>query len=225
MPTMRETIQKVSGFADLPQGWHFGEGVPPSQGRIGQAIGFLEYASFIDIERANAFPGVRGQVEVTFYSGNRMLEITIESDDSITIAEDHDREQVSFEENLSKSDAYRRLEEFSQNIWASSDHYILSITTPSVSAASLVAHWTSGAGSRFQSWTKTVPRRSAVQYVRILKGTTTSKPVTHESTGVFRLMTYRPRAISYLREPQLGMTVTGTSTVGDAIRRARHSND
>src|SRR5258708_2779248 len=102
MPTVEETIRKVRRFLELPVGWHFGDGVPPSQERINQAIKFLWFGSDFGIERANGLPGVRGQIEVTFHSADRMLEIAIEADDSITIAEDRGSEQIYFEEDCSK---------------------------------------------------------------------------------------------------------------------------
>ena len=215
MPTIQETIQKVRAFAELREGWHFGEGMAPSEERIEQAEAFLEYANLTNLERANAFPGVRGQVEVTFYNADRMLEITIESDDSITIAEDRDREQISFEENLSKSDAYQRLEEFGQSIWASSDHFIVSTTTQNVRVAVLqVAPWISEAENRFLSWIRNVQKERAVQYVHILPGTTTSRLAIPKSTGQYAIVIYQPIAESSLSEPRTATTVIGTSTIG-----------
>lgn len=116
MPTIQETIQRAKEFAELPKGWHFGDGVPVPCERINQAVLFLQFASKAGFKRANAFPGVAGEIEITLYAADRMLEITIESDSSITIAEDLGHEQVSFEENCSRSDTYRRLEEFGQSI-------------------------------------------------------------------------------------------------------------
>jgi len=215
MPTIRETIQKVRDFAELPEGWHFGEGLPPSQGRIGQAIGFLEYAQFSDLERANAFPGINGQVEVTFYRADRMLEITIEADDSITIAEDRDREQISLEENLSQSDAYQRLEEFSQSVWAFSDPFIGSTMIRSVAVAAFqVAPWTSGIESPFPWWRSSAQLTRAGHYVHIFPSTTTSRLATLKFTGPYVTAIFQVPAESNLRQQLVGTTVIGTSTAG-----------
>jgi hypothetical protein len=215
MPTTQETIQKVSEFADLAEGWHFGEGVAPSQGRIGQAIGFLEYASFCGLERANAFPGVRGQVEVTFYNGDRMLEITIETDNSITIAEDRENEQLSFEENLSTSDAYQRLEEFSQNIWVSSGHFIVNTTIRNVKVAgSLVSPWIFAAASQSPLLIWNAHVTQAVQYAHILLRTTTNRPATLGFIGQSGTLMFPTTVGSKLNELSLGTIAIGTSTIG-----------
>jgi len=210
MPTIKETIQKASEFIDLPEGWHFGEGVAPSQEAVDQALAFLEYANLSGIERANAFPGISGQVEVTFYIGDRMLEITIEADGLITIAEDVAREQISFEEHLSTSDAYQRLEEFSQSIWAFSDHFTLNITTQNVLAASPAVHWILEAENHFPWLIADAQSTPVDPYARILRGITTSKPESQKSTGRYMIAIYRVPAESCLRERSTGTTVTET---------------
>src|SRR6266542_209927 len=106
MPTIQETIQKIREFADLLNGWHFGEGAPFSQQRVEQAILFVNYGRLLGVTRANAFPGVRGEIEIRFYEDERMLEITIEADNSLTIAEDGDHIQMAFDEGLSATHAY-----------------------------------------------------------------------------------------------------------------------
>lgn len=225
MPTIGQTIQKVNEFSALREGWHFGEGVPPSPERINQAVSFLEYASFNDIERANAFPGIGGQVEITFYIRDCMLEITIESDDSITIAEDREHEQISFEENLSKSDTYRRLDDFNQNLWDCSDHFIVGITTRSVLVDSPAVHWISEAENRSLSSMWNVPNRQVAPSVHILKGSTTSRPEILGSTGEYGMMICRRPVGSYQSEPRWEMTAIGTSTIGDESQLATHLSD
>jgi hypothetical protein len=226
MPTTRETIQKVSEFAELAEGWHFGEGIAPSQERIGQAIAFLEYANFSGLERANAFPGVRGQVEVTFYNGDRMLEITIESDDSITIAEDRQSQQLSFEENLSTSDAYQRLEEFSQNIWVSSGHFIVNTTIRNVRVVgSQAVPWISEIESRFLSSMWSAHRMQAVQYAHILLGTTASRQAIPRFIGRSRGTIFPTSVELRPNEPPMATIVTGISTIGVGTPHAKPLSD
>lgn len=216
MPTVQETIQKAREFIALPAGWHFGEGVPPSQARISQAIHFLEFAEQYDISRANAFPGVRGQVEVTFYDANRMLEITIEADDTITIAEDRDREQIYFAENRSRVDAYRKLEEFSQDIWPSSDLFIGNTMTRNLRAqVSRVRPSTSEAGSLYPWLTVIARGTQAVHSVRIYHASTANKPESRRYTGQYETLISRPIARSYRRRLPAETVAIGTSTIGE----------
>jgi hypothetical protein len=213
MPTTRETVRKVKEFSALVEGWHFGEGMPIPLERVTQAERFLEYGDLIGIKRTNVFPGIHGQVEATFYIQNRTLEITIESDDSITIAEECDSEQVSFAENLIKRDAYSRLEEFGQNLWASSDLYIASITTRS-EAVLQPPPSTSKAENRFPLLIVIAQQPKATRFVGILPGTTTNRLETLHFTGRYPTQLFLPGAESKWKELPAEMNAIGTSTTG-----------
>lgn len=215
MPTIRETIRKAREFSELPEGWHFGDGVPPSRQRVDQAIAFLEFADLAGIERANAFPGIRGQIEITFYTADRMVEITIESDDSITMAEDRGREQIYFEENRSRFDVYRRLEEFSQNTWPSSDLFTVNTMTQNVRVPVLrVALSTSEPENRFPLSIVSAREPRAAQFVLILRDITTSNLGTPKFTGQSETPTFRPSVGSRWRGLLVGTIATGTFMVG-----------
>ena len=216
MPTVLETIRKVKGFATLLEGWHFGEGLPPTQGRIDQAVAFLVYAQVVGIDRANAFPGINGQVEVTFYSADQMLEITVESDDSLTLAEDRGDEQIGLEENVSQRDVYQKLNEFDQNPWLSSDLFTVNITTQSAKVlVSQVARWTSEVENHFPLSKLSVPPIRVVHVAPTSLVTTTSRPVNLRFTGPY--MVPRSPLPVELRssEPLMVMSATGTFTIGD----------
>lgn len=113
---MSEVIDKVKGFGELPDGWHYGQGTAPSDDTIRLAIKLLRRAAFLGITRMNAFPGVEGEVEISFYHRESMLELTLELDNSFTIAEDEGRSQILFKEGASWSEAYSKLGEFSQKL-------------------------------------------------------------------------------------------------------------
>jgi len=223
MPTIYETVRKVREFEALPSGWHFGEGVDPPHQRIEQAVKLLQYASQAGVERANAFPGVAGQVEITFYNGDRMLELTLESDDSITIAEDHGREQVFFEENCSRIDAKTRLEDFGQTIWASSDLFTANITTRNVGApVSQARLLTSEQESRFPLLIVTAQEPTAVRFVLISGVTTTSSLEARTFTGQYLTQFSHPDIGLRRRQLPVGTYVTGTFIIGaEAVLGAR----
>lgn len=222
MPTVQETIQKVNEFQQLPIGWHFGEGVPPPPERVRQAVNFLLFASVLGLERSNAFPGIRGQVEITFYKADRVLEITLESDDSITIAEDSDNNQIALEENRSRLDVFRKINEFEQSEWLFSDPFIVSITTQSVRVlASQVPHWISEAESHFPWLRSNVQHVRAAHYALISRGTTTSKLENLRFTGEYPMETFRQPVELRWREPLMAMTAIGTFTVGEEIQPAK----
>lgn len=214
MPTIRQTVSKVRGFSILSEGWHFGEGIPISLEKVTQAERFLEFGDLQGIKRANAFPGAHGQVEVTFYIENRMLEVTIEPNNSITLAEERDSEQVSFAENLSKRDAYSRLEEFSQNLWASSDLYIASTMTQNEAVLQLPPS-TSEAENRFPLLIVIAQEPTATHFVPILRGTITNRPETRRFTGHYPIQLFLPGAEPKWKGLEVGMNAIGTSTTGE----------
>jgi hypothetical protein len=213
MPTIRETVRKVKEFSNLSEGWHFGEGAPIPLDRVTQAERFLEFGDLIGIKRTNVFPGIHGQVEATFYIENRTLEITIESDDSITIAEECDSEQVYFAENLIKRAAYSRLEEFGQNLWASSDLYIASITTRSEAVLQLPPS-TSEVENRFPLSIVIAQQPRATRFVGILPGITTNRLGTRRFTGQYPMQLFLPGAESKWKDLEVETNAIGTSTTG-----------
>lgn len=213
MPTVAETIRKVNEFAELPNGWHFGEGVPLSEDMRSNAIRFLKLAEVMGIRRMNAFPGVGGEIEVTFYHNDSMLELTLELDGSITIAEDELNDQVYFRENASRRDALTKLAEFSQKIWDSSESFTANITIQNVTtspAGHLIYEvenpflWSSGSARLIR----------AEHFVSTLNHFTLLKQVNHPFTGAFQMTLFRPGVAFSRVEAPLGMTATTISMVG-----------
>lgn len=95
MPTIDETKVKLSGFADLETGWHFGEGVSPKSDIIASALTILEKLSSVGIERVNAFPGIAGEVRVTAYLADDYYEFTVEKNG--TVSHVYERSDVEME--------------------------------------------------------------------------------------------------------------------------------
>jgi len=208
MPTVNETISKVTEFTELPAGWWFGEGVPATNWSVNRAKAFLETARGLGIERANAFPGASGQVQVTFYVGVRMLELTIETDNTITLAEDFDNSQLGFIEGASANRAYAKLREFAE--WASLDLFTENITTQSV-GDSQAKHLISLASNLFRLWIETVRLKKAEQSVRTLPGITENRPERPPSTGISWTNIFRKTASTSGNEPSLVTIATATS--------------
>ena len=109
MPNIAETIKKVRSFSELENGWHFGEGVAPSTRVQDKAIAVLHGVQMIGLSRSNAFPGVNGEIEITFYHRDSFLELTFETDGSLTIPGDEDRWPALFKEGFSIADVITKL--------------------------------------------------------------------------------------------------------------------
>ena len=88
MSTVTDTIDKVRRFSTLVE-------------LKNNTIEFLKVARELNILRSNAFMGENGEIQIIFYREDYLLELTFELDGSVTIAEDTNDKQSSFEEQCS----------------------------------------------------------------------------------------------------------------------------
>ena len=79
------TEEKIRSFAALPPGWHFGQGVPPPPERVDQALRLLAAGREAGWPETDAFPGVDGEVRITFYREDGYLELTLERDGGVSV--------------------------------------------------------------------------------------------------------------------------------------------
>ncbi|HEX8399920.1 MAG TPA: hypothetical protein VF644_20990, partial [Pyrinomonadaceae bacterium] len=132
MPTIEQTMQKVRNFAKLPIGWHYGEGEPIDTSFIERAEKFLSTASGWGIEEANAFPGADGQIEVTFYFGNKTFAFMFETDNTVSITEEIKGEIISDVYEQPYEAAEQKLWELSQKTQIIYDSSTLDIGTQEI---------------------------------------------------------------------------------------------
>lgn len=88
MPTINQTIRKINNFVYLPAGWHYGEGESPDSQIIEDAENFLRLAEGWGISEANAFPGIDGQIELTFYVKEKTFAFVFDIDNTFSITEE-----------------------------------------------------------------------------------------------------------------------------------------
>ncbi len=126
MPTIAATREKIEGFRNIPEGWHFGEGIRPSDlsvdlaHLINEAIG--QYTSTTD-----AFLGVGGQIQVNGYFGHRFMELILE-DGRVYFLLEKDGRPIFEEKNKGILDAISRICYWGA-IWATSEYSIRIIST------------------------------------------------------------------------------------------------
>lgn len=222
MPSLVETIKKINSFAELPQGWHFGEGVPPSPEMRDKAKRVIQAAEYWGLERANAFPGAHGEIQVTFYRDNRMLELSLELDGSVTMAEDEGKTQVDFREDATISEAYSHLREFSQSVWTILELSTVNITIQNV-ATFPVEHWIYEVANPSPSSKMNVRVTQAERFANTWRITTESRSESHPFTGRYRTTLSQTDVASSGSEVPLAMIATATSTAGQGRRRGRRS--
>ncbi|MCK4914105.1 MAG: hypothetical protein KAI59_06585 [Planctomycetes bacterium] len=110
------TDKKILDFLDLPQRWHYGEGVAPSEQTVENAILMNNHAILLGL-KTEAFPGIDGEIQINCYFGNKTLEFMIESSGEISLVEEENDIEISSDENLTIKKALDFLREYGNKIW------------------------------------------------------------------------------------------------------------
>ena len=126
---IRQTAEKISGFKQLQNGWHYGEGAPPTDETVNVALALNQEAAAVGFTKTNAFPGIEGEIQVTIYHGPAYLEFTIEPNGRIALVREHDQQEIESEENLSLSSALAKIRSLKGLLWVLSESSIRSTTT------------------------------------------------------------------------------------------------
>lgn len=189
MPSYAYTLRKIRNFESLPEGWHYGEGVPASQEYINTAEAILDTARRLGFSLFDAFPGVDGQIQLTIYDQEKYIEITLESDETITLIYEIDRCEILCRESLSVFDMATLLEEIALGLWDSSESFIQHTLT-SLEMNLKACPSTTQAESRvilqYPYSKKTAQKTSQQQPATILPDTILIYPETPPSTGMFQ---------------------------------------
>jgi hypothetical protein len=104
------TEQKINSFKDLPIGWHYGSGIPPSDKILALANQLNRYAGLMNFEATDAFPGIDGEVMLTVYDGDIYLEFSIELNGLINYVREQSDEEVDSREQISLHEAINYIE-------------------------------------------------------------------------------------------------------------------
>ena len=57
------TNEKILGFLELPQGWHYGEGSSPSEETVNESVQINNEANLLGL-KTEAFPGINGEIQL-----------------------------------------------------------------------------------------------------------------------------------------------------------------
>jgi hypothetical protein len=120
---------KITGFQYLLEGWHYGEGVPPTPDTISSTIAINDTAKSFNLQ-TDAIPGVDGEIEISCFSNGDTLEFTIMNDKTLTFVHEKDGCDVECKENLSLDEAMKELINYSKTLCNMSDSYIPTTITP-----------------------------------------------------------------------------------------------
>jgi len=213
MPTIQKTRAKVRGFAQLPEGWHFGKGIAPSPEARSAAQSLLGKAEQLDFQDVDAFPGVDGEIQVAIYRGEDDYEFTIEANGTITFAHDLNGRERSYQTGLSLGRSLVKLERLSNQVWAS-----LGLSTPNIMLDTRAdsAAWLSKTpvtDQEYQLLKENVLNRAVGQSVLISPNVTQQLLGIQSSIGPFQTISY-PTDVLLSVQPVTGTIVTTTSEVG-----------
>jgi len=120
--------EKIRSFADLPVGWHYGEGVPATKGTIDRALVLESEFHKFSFRKTNAFPGIDGEIRVTAYYQSIYVEMTLEISGSVSYIYEFANEEIESEE-LTFDEALAKIADFRGKIWALSGLSIFDTTT------------------------------------------------------------------------------------------------
>lgn len=112
--------KKIDSFLALEPGWHFGEGGPPSVERVEKAIKFVKDTIGLGFDM-DAFPGIAGEIHLTFYHDNTYLEVIFDIDGSISFWHDENKEEVNTEEEIEIERAKKLVLNVGESIWSLSE--------------------------------------------------------------------------------------------------------
>jgi len=106
-----ETAEKIARFIELPRGWHYGRGVPPSRDIARDALRILFRASLLGFKETDAFAGADGEIQVTAYHGPFYLEFTVDPDEGVRFVREDGDEETARIPNLSLAQALSILDD------------------------------------------------------------------------------------------------------------------
>jgi hypothetical protein len=124
------TDEKILDFADVPQGWHFGEGDSISAGAIRDAAKLHEAFLLNGFYETDAFPGLAGEVRVTAYHKNQYFEFTREINGEWSFIYELDGAIEEELDCLTMAQAQEIIKNASINIWNTSDIFQDNIGIP-----------------------------------------------------------------------------------------------
>lgn len=188
-PTVREEIchsprmnpgvrSKILSFAELKEGWDFGQGVPTPRHVVMEALKFYGFGEQLGLEM-DAFPGVGGDISVDFYIEDELVQVLINPDTALELT--HEKgigsryEELAYFENIDSAEIIKYLTDFRAKghafSWSSSDCFTgenigprLNASLPTVSR-SLTQQYPSSKSSVF----KRLGRTFASTFVDITK--------------------------------------------------------
>ncbi len=189
------TVRKLKGFAQLPEGWRYGEGGAIDPHVIDLALKIHEQAVESGLWHTDAFPGAGGEAMVTIYEDDDYLELTVEADGRFTIIQERANETVACTERASLAEVRAEIQLFGDTIWKRSGRFtgasMTGTNSDSTDSPSGAPEHLLESLSSPQSVSWKLDEMSVITY----GGTTAETPVSHLSSGLSIPELFPPAAL------------------------------
>lgn len=186
---------KSKELTTLTEGWHYGEGIPVSLATIRVAGPyFLNVISKFPDTKFNLFPGIDGELNLSFYHKDYVFEfVFLHSSDTVSLAIEkgigHHFNTLREMTPISPSDAIKIMSSFllpDLILWNSSEYSTLNITTIPSADSKAFASEIQETKAAFLYSTKNVLSKRVGRYARTLNTTTTNSRASHLSSGLLQ---------------------------------------
>jgi hypothetical protein len=117
-------FQRLFEFSNLPVGWHFGGGIPPSEDTIHQASKILCDLSRFPFKKVDVVPGVDGEVQIFATFDSISFEITLQTPSQGTLVVEGGNREICYLERKSPDEISELLREYAHALCIGSGIYI-----------------------------------------------------------------------------------------------------
>ena len=132
-----QSENKILSFGSLPEGWNYGNGIPPQKRIIDMAINLNTFALLLGFQ-TDAFPGTDGEIQISCYNKDDCLEFIIENSEKISFVFEENDNQKKYNENISFNEVLGELIKYSkENICNTLDYSSVNIMIESESDSSV----------------------------------------------------------------------------------------
>lgn len=118
----KSTEEKIRSFANLPNGWDYGQGGPIPQHTRELALAWNRILQ-TQLGETDAFPGGEGEIVIATGDDPHYLELIIEPDNSVSLAYDFQGKQAFYRPNMSAIEAVQAIIELTGQICGVSGYY------------------------------------------------------------------------------------------------------
>lgn len=187
---LSETERKIRDFAKLPPGWFYGAGSAIEEHIIQAAMRLNDAAKKVGVYTTDVFPAESGELMFTLYSGEDYLELTIESDGTLSAVRERDDQVIEARDGLSLDEAIDEISEFRNRAWKPSVYLSESNGIAGKVDSSAWRSKIRATTPAYQSLTRNAPTKAAEEFALTSPATTRLRQITERYSGASKQHSY-----------------------------------